>query len=123
LPTGATPGDEHGLIAAEASGRLDCCEFVEVEVVDGLQRLGGGAFLKVVGQGLEPRPIFGLEGEQDADSLVPALGTASAVGRSPVVDHRPCCGAGGAMSGLSLGSGHRFVAEGRAGHGLLRSVT
>jgi hypothetical protein len=69
------------------------------------------------------RPIFGLEGEQDGDSLVPALGTASAVGRSPVVDHRPCCGAGGAMSGLSLGIGHRFVAEGRAGHDLLRSVT
>jgi hypothetical protein len=45
------------------------------------------------------------------------------IGRSPVADHRPCCSADGAISGLSLGIGHRFVAAGRAGHGLFQSVT
>jgi len=86
------------LIPAEAPGRFDRLAFVEV--VDGLQRLGGGAFLKAFGQDLEPRPILGLKGEEDGDSLVPALGTASTVGRSPVMDHRQGRGAGGAMPGL-----------------------
>ena len=76
------------LIPAETPGRFDRLEFVEVEVDDELQRLGGGPFLKAVGQGLEPRPILGLEGEQDSDGIAPAPGTASVVGRSPVVDHR-----------------------------------
>src|SRR5258708_29389888 len=74
-------------------------------------------FLKAGGQGLEPRPIFGLEGEQDSDGIAPAPGTASVVGRSPVVDHRQGRGADGAMTGLSLGIAHRSVAEGLAGHG------
>ena len=32
--------DGRGLIAAEAPGRFDCLQFVEVELVDGLQRFG-----------------------------------------------------------------------------------
>jgi hypothetical protein len=76
-------GPERGwLIPAETPGRFDRLEFVEVEVDDDLQRLGGGSFLKAVGQGLEPRPILGLEGEQDSDGIAPAPGTASVVGRS-----------------------------------------
>jgi hypothetical protein len=57
------------------------------------------------------------------DGIAPALGAAAAVGGAPVTDHRDGCGAGGAMAGLSLGIGHRSVAEGCAGHGSLRSVT
>jgi hypothetical protein len=85
--------------------------------------LGSSAVLEVVGQGFEPGTVLGLEGEQNADGVAPALGAAAMIGRSPVADRRPCYGVGGAISGLSLGIGHRFVAEGRAGHGLLRSVT
>jgi len=101
------------LIPAESLGRFD----VEVEIVDGPQRLGGGAFLKAVGQGLEPRPVLGVEGEQDSDGIMPSPGSASVVNGSPVVDHRQGCGTGGAVPGLSLDIGHRFVADGPAGHG------
>ena len=60
------------LIAAEASGRFDRLEFVEIEFVDGLQGLSGGAVLKVVGQSLEPGAIFGLEGDEDSNGIAPA---------------------------------------------------
>jgi hypothetical protein len=116
LGNSGDPGREW-LIPAETPGRFDHLEFAEVEVDDDLQRLGGGPFLKAVGQGLEPRPILGLEGEQDSDGIAPAPGTASVVGHLPVVDHRQGRGADGAMPGLSLGIAHRSVAEGLAGHG------
>ena len=120
MPTWATPGvgirGRGWLIPTEAPGRFDCLEFVEVEFVDSLQGFGGGSFLEAVGQGLQPGPVFGLKGEQDSDSLVPAPGAASAVGRSAVMDHRPGRGAGGTMPGLSFGIGHRAVAERLAGH-------
>jgi hypothetical protein len=90
------------LIAAEASGRFDRLEFVEIEFVDGLQGLSGGAVLKVVGQSLEPGAIFGLEGDEDSNGIAPALSAAAMVSRSPVADHRPGCGADSAMPGLSL---------------------
>jgi hypothetical protein len=99
-------------------------QFVEVEFVDGLQRFGSGAFLKVVGQGLEPSPVFGLEGRQDSDRILPASSPASAIGRSPVMDYRHGSGAGSAMAGLALGIGQGLVAEGLAGHGFfLQDVT
>ena len=116
MPTGATR-EWSWLIPAEAPGRLDRFEFVEVELVDGLQGLGGGAVVKAVGQGLEPGPVFGLQSDEFGDGIAPALGPAAAVGGSPVMDDRPGRGAGGAMPGLSLGIGHWFVAEGASGHG------
>ena len=67
-------------IPPEAARWLDRRELVEVKVVDGLQGLGGGALLKVVGQGLEPRPILGLESKQDSDRILPAPSPAAAVG-------------------------------------------
>jgi len=106
------------LIAAEASGRFDRLEFVEIEFVDGLQGLSGGAVLKVVGQSLKPGAIFGLEGDEDSNGIAPALGAAAMISRSPVADHRPGGGASVAMPGLSLGIGHWFVAKRRPGHGL-----
>src|SRR6266436_1437271 len=113
----AVQGGAPSSIPAETPWRFDRLEFVEIEVDDGLQRLGGGAILKALGQDLEPLAILALEGEQQSDGIAPAPGTASAVGRSPVVDHRPGRGAGGAMPSLSLGIGHRFVAKGLARHG------
>ena len=53
-------------------------ELVEVEVVDGLQRFRRRALLKAFGQGLEPGAIFGLGGEQNGDSVVPAPDPAAA---------------------------------------------
>ena len=123
LPTGATR-EWSWLIPAEAPRRLDGLEFVEIEVVDRLQRLGGGAVLKAFGQGLEPGPIFGLKGEQDSDGIMPASDPTAAVAGTPVMGYRCAHGAGGAISGLALGIAQGPVAEGLAGHcGQFRSVT
>ena len=108
--------DERDSVPPVSAWGLDRLEFFEVEVVDGLQRLGSSPLLKAVGQGLEPGPIFRLESDQGGDSVAPALGPASAVGGSTVMDHRPGGSAGGAMPGLALGIGHRLVAGGCAGH-------
>src|SRR5438128_10877645 len=44
--------------------------------------------------------------------------TAAVVGRPPITEYRPDCGAGGAMPGLALGIGQRSLAEGGTRHGL-----
>ena len=59
--------------------------------------------------------VLALWGKPAAGGIAPALGAAASVGRSPVMDHRPGCGASDAMAGLSLGVGQRSVAEGLAG--------
>jgi hypothetical protein len=74
------------------AGRFDRLEFVEIEFVDGLQGLSGGAVLTVVGQSLEPGAIFGLEGDEDSNGIAPALSAAPMVSRAPIADHRPGCG-------------------------------
>ena len=91
MPTGATR-EWRWLIPAEAPGRLDRFEFVEVELVDGLQGLGGGAVVKAVGQGLEPGPVFGLQSDEFGDGIAPALGPAAAVGGSPLRKISTVCG-------------------------------
>jgi len=68
-------------------------------------------------ESVEPGGIFGLQGDELADGIAPALSPAAAVGGAPVVDHRPGWGAGSAMPGLALGIGHRPVAEGCTWHG------
>src|SRR5882724_8288891 len=57
-------------------------------------------------------------GSNAADGVAPALGTAAVVGRPPITEYRPDCGAGGAMPGLALGIGQRSLAERGTRHGL-----
>src|SRR5208283_1447244 len=71
-----------GSSAAEAPRRLDRLELAEIELADCLKGLGGGAFLEVVGQGVEPRLILGLQREQVADGVAPAPGSAALIGGS-----------------------------------------
>jgi hypothetical protein len=108
-PMGGVRGG--ALIAAEASRRFDRLEFVEIEFVDGLQGLSGGAVLKVVGQSLEPGAVFGLEGDEDSNGIAPALGAVAMVGRTPVADHRPGCGACSAMPGRYRRMGQHIERE------------
>jgi hypothetical protein len=91
-------------------------KFVEVEIDNRLQGFGGGALLKTIGQGLKPGSLLVLKSEQGGNGLVPAPNPAAVIDRAAVMDHRPGCGAGGAMPGLSLGRGHWPVAKGLAGH-------
>jgi len=74
-------------IASITTGRIDGRQSVEVEVCDGLQRFSCWRGAKAVGKGVEPCNIFGVEGDQFADGIAPALRTAAPIDRPTVSDH------------------------------------
>jgi hypothetical protein len=96
-------------IASKAARRLDFGENVKIELDDGLESLGGGAVTKAVGQGVAPGGVFGLQGEQFGDGVVPSLRSGASVRRTAIADGewRLLGLPAGAISGLSFG-----VAEG-----------
>ena len=61
-------------IAPEAAWRLDAEEIVEIELDDGLQGGAGSGVTQIVRQDVIPGGIFGLQGDQPGNSVVPALG-------------------------------------------------
>jgi hypothetical protein len=54
----------------------------------GLQRLSGWRGVKATGKCVEPCNVFGLQGDQFADGIAPALRTAAPISRPAVSDHR-----------------------------------
>jgi hypothetical protein len=96
-------------IASKPTRRLDVSEDIKIELDDGLESLGGGAVTKAVGQGVAPGGVFGLQGEQFGDGVVPSLRSGASVRRTAIADGewRLLGLPAGAISGLSLG-----VAEG-----------
>jgi hypothetical protein len=96
-------------IASKATRRLDVSENVKIELEDGLESLGGGAVTKAVGQGVAPGGVFGLQGEQFGDGVVPSLRSGASVRRTAIADAgwRLLGLATSAITGLSFG-----VAEG-----------
>jgi hypothetical protein len=81
-----SPGGEdrisvHGRsIASEAAWRLDAEEIVEIELDDSLQGDGGGGVAQIVRQDVIPGGVFGLQGDQPGDGVVPALCPGTPVG-------------------------------------------
>ena len=73
-------------IASKATRRLDVSENVKIELEDGLESLGGGAVTKAVGQGVAPGGVFGLQGEQFGDGVVPSLRSGASVRRAVIAD-------------------------------------
>jgi hypothetical protein len=96
-------------IAPKAARGLDFSENVKIEFDDGLESLGGGAVTKAVGQGVAPGGVFGLQGEQFGDGVVPSLRSGAPVRRAAIADAgwRLLGLATSAITGLSFG-----VAEG-----------
>jgi hypothetical protein len=76
------------LITAIATRRIDGRQGVEIEICDGLQRLSCWRGAKALRKGVEPGNIFGLQGDQFADGIAPALRAAAPIGRPAVSDHR-----------------------------------
>jgi hypothetical protein len=105
-------------IAAEAAWRLDADEVVEIEIDDGLQGDAGGGVTQIVRQDVIPGGVFGLQGDQSGNRVVPALSAGSPVGRPSVADYRGwLLGlASRTMAGLAFG-----VAEGVLTFGLSAS--
>jgi hypothetical protein len=75
-------------IASKATRRRDVGEDVKIEIDDRLESLGGGAAAKIIGQGVAPGGVFGLQGEQFGDGVVPSLWSGASVGRSAIADQR-----------------------------------
>jgi hypothetical protein len=71
-------------IASKATRRRDVGEDVKIEIDDRLESLGGGAAAKIIGQGVAPGGVFGLQGEQFGDGVVPSLWSGASVGRSAI---------------------------------------
>jgi hypothetical protein len=108
VPTENSPL-RYASIASKAARRLDIGKSVEIEVDDGLQCLCGGAVAEAFGRCVSPGGVFGLQGEQFGDRIVPSLWSGTSIRRSAITDQR-CRLPGvpaGAISGLSFG-----VAEG-----------
>jgi hypothetical protein len=108
VPTENSPL-RYALITSKAARRLDIGKNVKIEVDDGLQCLCSCAVAEAFGQCVSPGRVFGLQGEQFGDRIVPSLWSGTLIRRSTIADQR-CRLAGlpaGAISGLSLG-----VAEG-----------
>src|SRR3954468_18192083 len=85
-----------------AARRRDSGEGIEVEFDDRLQGFGGCAVVQAVRQGVPPRDVFRLQGDEFAHRVAPALWPVSPVGGAPVADHR-CWWAAkvpGAVAGL-----------------------
>ena len=110
-------------IPAEASWWLDGLDFGEVEFADGLQGLGGGAFVQVGRQCFQPGDALGLHCCQFGDGITPALDAAAAVGWVSVARDGLVSGLGSSVASLAFGIGHRPVADRFARHGPLRTVT
>jgi hypothetical protein len=98
-----------GSVAPVAARWHDCDERVEVEIDNGLKRLGGGTAAQAVGQRIMPSDILGLQLDQPGDGVVPTLSSGPSVRRPTVTDlgKRLVGLATGAISSLSFG-----VAEG-----------
>jgi hypothetical protein len=109
-------------IAAEAAGRLDADEVVEIEIDDGLQGGAGGGVTQIVRQDVIPGGIFGLQGDKPGDRVTPALCAGAPVGWPPVANHRRwLLGlAARAVTRLAFGVAERVLTFGlsASGHGL-----
>lgn len=113
-------------IASEAAGRLNGAEFVEIEVEDGLQSLGGSRGFERFGHGLQPSRVVRLERDEFGDGGSPTLWPTTAVGRLKLASSsrggvavgaqssgRPCR-MSGSVERLALGPGEGPITPGLA---------
>jgi hypothetical protein len=109
-------------IATEAAWRLDADEVVEIEIDNCLQGVAGGGVTQIVRQDVIPGGIFGLQGDQPGDRVVPALRPRAPVGWPPIADHRGWLlgFVTRAMASLAFGVAERVLTFGlsASGHGL-----
>ena len=133
MPTESSPNApiensplRYGSVASVATWWLDVGEVGEIEVDDGLERLGRGGLAQRVWQPIGPGSVFGLQGEQLGDGVVPALRPAAAVGRPAIADSSSrLLGLAGAVAGLAFGIGERLatLCQQIFRHGRFRYVT
>jgi hypothetical protein len=99
-------------VASVSAWRFDGGEFVEVDVGNCLQSVGGSGALEGIGHRLGPGGVFSLERNQLGDSVMPSLWPGAPVSRSPVANHRGGCLSldAGTIPCLPFGTAERVVA-------------
>jgi len=75
-------------VASVSAGWFYGGQFVEVDIGNGLESVGGGVALQGIGQRLGPGGVFGLERDQLGDGVMPSLWPGAPVSRSPIANHR-----------------------------------
>jgi hypothetical protein len=75
-------------ISAVSAWRLDAKEITEINLGDGLQDCGCGGVAQTVWQGVIPGRIFGLQGDQRCNGVVPALQAGAPIGWPPITNNR-----------------------------------
>src|SRR5208283_218057 len=103
----------HGiLITAITTRRADLGEDREIEIGDGLQRLGHGGAAQAVRQCHEPIGILGLQRQQHVGRVIPTLDTAAPVDRPARPGHngRWLRQTAGTIARLALGVAQRVLA-------------
>ncbi len=105
-----------GSIAPVAARWHDRHEFFEVEIDNGLKRLGGGTIAQAVGQRIVPGGILGLQRDQRGGGVVSPLSSGPSVRWPAVTDlgRRLPSLAAGAISRLSFGVAEGVLAGGLA---------
>ncbi len=113
-------------IASVSAWRFDGGQFVEVDIGNGLESVGGRCALEGIRQRLGPGDVFGLECNQLGDGVMPSLWPGASVSRSPIANHRGgrLSFDAGAIPRLPFGAAERVVALWRSAswHGFF-SVT
>jgi hypothetical protein len=97
-------------VAPETSRRFDLLKVREIEIANRAQGFRRRAVLKARGQGIQPVPIFVLQGHELGHGVPPSLRSAAPVARSPVSHPRAPVGMRRTEAGLPLRRGHRPVA-------------
>ena len=71
-------------IATVSAWRDDASEFIEIQIDDGLQGRGGSGVAEIIRQAVVPGGVFGLQGEQSGDQVIPVLRAGAPVDRPPI---------------------------------------
>ena len=74
------------LIATVTARRHDGDELIEIQINDGLQSCGGSGVAEIIRQAVVPGGVFGLQGEQSGDQVIPVLRAGAPVDRPPIAD-------------------------------------
>ena len=110
-PTGPRRHGVSRSITAEAAWRFDRLQLGQIEVVQGLQRLGGGALAQAIGQCFQPGGVFALQRDQAGHRILPTLRASAPVDGTAGANNRHAGGASGQVARLAFRVGHGLFAN------------
>src|SRR5208283_3988865 len=98
-------------VPPESARRFHAVQFGKVKIADSPQGLRRGALGEIVGQAVEPCPVFVLQADQFGHGGAPTLRAAASVDRPPVADLGHSVRMGRPKSCLPLRERHRPIPQ------------